>query len=260
MKRIWDGNTGRSLRFWETFFWSVLAVVLGLKAFGWIDWFVLKIMAWASYAVILVLTPLVVGFWVFHLQRFFGLADESLKHVPISPAWILLPRMAAIFLTWFRIFLPLLILLFVTGMAPSMGDYREPFGIITRFSVTFLAIFGNFEMYDGFMWESVPRFILIDLCALCYLVGGVTAPIAWGFCMATCFRISPIGYFISFMFYYLFPVAIIWGAKSVYNPFRMFSTDLYPEVYLIIIMQGLSFAAITCLCIRVTCFLMGRRL
>lgn len=110
-RRIWSG---RGASFWEILFWSVFALYLGFWFFKLVPYKVEYWLFLSSVVLIPAITPLVVGIGVYKSHVNVGMADESLKSVPLKPIQVLGPRMLAVFLTWVQFIMPLILIAIIT--------------------------------------------------------------------------------------------------------------------------------------------------
>ncbi|MCX6647473.1 MAG: hypothetical protein NTY09_14100 [bacterium] len=258
--RIWDGDPGRGVRFWETFFWSVLAVFAGFTIFGWVDPLIVRATAWITYAILILLTPLAIGTWVYRVHTSVGSADESLRALPLKPREILLPRMRAVLFTWVRIFLPILLLVIEANLIPLFRGIFDPIWALSGF---YYSIFNTtkWHVMNHVVSESRLVTFFLVLATPCYIIGYVTAPLAWGFWLATRFRLSSAGYFFNFMSYYLCLGGIFWvgqnGHGSQHGSVNInIGPFIYEFTYLIL---GLTLLIMTWLCYSSSCYFRGRQ-
>lgn len=260
-RRIWDGDAGRGVRFWETFLWSAFALFIGLTTFGFIEHWISYGLAWVCGIIIIVLTPMTIGAWVYRAHASAGNADESLRALPLRPSEILMPRMKAVLVTWFRIYTPLVLLLVVAGMIPSIAELRNPIGFLTMFTYTVLIKIPEYYLNTRSIPDSIlTRWFFFVLAAI-FFGGGVTAPIAWGFWWATRFRYSAAGFIFSYFFYYVL-VGILIRTIYVSHKFTGFGYGIPSPWFLnygTLFIQSISFALITILCLRISFWVLGRR-
>jgi hypothetical protein len=258
--RIWDGDHGRGVRFWETFFWSVLAIFAGFSIFGWVDPLIVRATAWITYAILILITPLAIGTWVYRVHTSVGSADESLRALPLKPREILFPRMRAVLFTWVRIFLPIVLILIFTGLTPPFTIITDPISVMLNY---YYSIFYSSRWYvmGHIGYESLLATLILGVATPCYLIGYVTAPAAWGLWLATRFRFSTAGYFFGFMSYYLALGGLLWAVHFAYGAKTWFTGEMNGPFYneYIYTMVGASFLIVTWLCYRTSCDLLGRR-
>ena len=260
-RRIWDGDAGRGVRFWETFLWSAFALYFGLNTFGFIENYIRYGLAWGSEIFIFLLTPMTIGAWVYRAHASAGSADESLRALPLRPSEILMPRMKAVLVTWLRIYTPLVLMLIVAGMIPSIGEYKNPIGILASFAYSILTDLPNFWLYPVSISDSIFVNIFIIALAAIFLGGGVTAPIAWGFWWATRFKYSATGFIFSYFFYYIligFLMSVISWSHGLAGIGYGIPAPWFLK-YGTLFLQAVSLGLITFLCVRISFWVLGRR-
>ena len=216
--RAWDRiGKSRLLVAWELIAWSFIAVRLGPDIFGFYTAkFARDAAVWVWLAPI-VLSPFLIGPWVYR-AHVSGLAqDDSIKTLPIRPATIIRARMAAVGWIWLRVFGPLI--LFTVRMY-CLPDIEK----LTRYDVSelvedFFNIGGASYLYLS-RWGLPIEFDEIAIIVLFgfLLIGWFTFPLAWGMYLGT--RIGKIAwaYYVTYFLYPLVPVGL---AAAIAHSYRL---------------------------------------
>ena len=168
--------------------------------------------------------------------------------------------MLAVLGTWARIFIPVVLIFVITGLGPFISRATYQANLTASIFFNLMMNISSFDS-DRYLGDSMLTIVMINLGGPLYLVGAVTAPIAWGFWLATRFRFSSAGYFFSFMAYYLALGGIL---QASYVAYLTHSTRASASMWGAIdaytfFMIGMSFPIITWLCFYTTCDILRRR-
>ncbi len=191
LNRIWSG---RAIRFWEVFSWTVLAIYLGFRIADYRLFYIERGAFIVAYLVLFILTPLVVPAWVYRTHMIAGAADEFMKTAPVAAFKVLGSRFVAILVTWLRIFGPWIVVLVLTHEYTFDGYFIHPFDRWKYATIGHLLHFPYLKGWDP-DWLVLPSGTLVSsffqVLAVCNVIGWLMLPIAWGFLWGTIFRRAP---------------------------------------------------------------------
>jgi hypothetical protein len=157
---------------WGTVAWCIAAAIVALTLWPYTYTRVIVIpeqlyrpLFWIfvdSFKVYFALTPIVIGLAVYRSHVSAGMGDESLRDVPLKPHQLLLPRMAAVGLTWLQFAAPLAFLFIAwpiqTNNMLDMPEWlRESFLMeAVRCIMIFVQVvgWGLLWLTWGFWWGS----------------------------------------------------------------------------------------------------------
>lgn len=216
-----------------------------------------------SFYVLVVITPIVIGAWIYRVHVTAGSADESLRAVPLKPLGILLPRMGVVFLSWIRLMLPVLIIYFygLFILMPSLFPHASEH-VLVRTTIGWLYSSG-LQYFIHAVPSWIARQVIMIFLGGLWGVGFVTVPIAWGFWWASRFRYSAAGYFSSFFMWVVLAVIIVLLIQSNYS----FQVSAYgrhifqssDRIYRMATVQGFLWPVMTAVFIGMACYVVGRR-
>jgi hypothetical protein len=237
-RRIWSI---RAVVVWETILWSILALYLGLLT-GDLRFvpFSTYVMA-ALYWLVIMTTPIVIAVWITHVHITTGSADNALLSTSIAPLHVITPRFFAIFLSYIRLYAPLVILILVLGDQLHKGMYPWINERMMRLSVSYL--FGNVIQprfrpdFGLIVWHY--WYVVLALNVTQFL-GWAGMPTAWGLWWSSEFRGKPIAFLFMFAVYLVFPVFLIWVA-ALLGPqqwFGLLAVGLAPILFTLMFFIG----------------------
>ena len=103
------GNS-RLLTVWEVVIWSAFAAHVGFDIFGFyspdIDSRISEDMFWVA----VLLSPILIGPWIYRVSSAGGVGDDALRIVPVTPRTIVGARISAVLYMWARMIGPLVMI------------------------------------------------------------------------------------------------------------------------------------------------------
>jgi hypothetical protein len=101
--RIWSSRTLRGL---DVIFWSVMAIYITAILNHFDSYMITRHLFAGSRLALGLLTPMLIGAWVYRIHASVGIADDSLRTVPEHPIRILWSRMLAVMVSWAQFSVP----------------------------------------------------------------------------------------------------------------------------------------------------------
>ena len=151
-RRVWRS---KALQFWEIFFWSCIAVILGFAAYGYLFITFLYMGITLLIVMYLFFVPVTVGVWSYQIHEHFNLPDEVIRSTPMPASEIINARIKAVWLTIIRVYGPptilfvatFTVLLAVQSYRFRQTNFSEIFAYISS-AILFIAWFA-FPVYWG---------------------------------------------------------------------------------------------------------------
>lgn len=222
-RSIWDGKFSLIPGILEIILWTYLAVDFGLNIFTYHGFDHYNGDFNLSYWLVVILTPVLIGMFAYRVNIETRESNEILNTVPLKPFQIMLPRMTVVLLSWLRVLLPLIILLIVTHELCYMHDIHHPFERWLRTAYWQAMVFpyeGPTCWRYGIFFEPSfplsrlddPNILLMDklspgwiamvlLFGFSRIIGWVTLPLTWGFCIMSFIKKQPGFYLLLFILY-----------------------------------------------------------
>lgn len=284
-KSIWSGKFSRILRLLEIIFWTFLAVVIGGWVFTYHGFNHFNQMFNLSYWTLVILTPILIGPFVYRVNTETRESAMILNTTPLRPHQILLPRMAAVLLSWFRVLLPLIILFVVTHELCYMNDIPDTFERWLRTAWWQAMVFPYegascwrypeifFESYFPLSRLDNPLILLKDKLPIGWslmvlfwgysrMLGWILLPVSWGFCILSVVKKKPALYLYFYLLYLLVLFVVMYFDRiqiwkySIFNYEFDFPHIMHSYLYLLTSPLALLLAIIV---YNVTLDLMERR-
>jgi hypothetical protein len=255
--RIW---TGRLLPASETILWSIVAVYAGFAYFELTssntDFFIEK----ASLYGLLIATPLIAGYAIMRGHVNVGMADESLRNVPLTPSQVLFPRFLAAMLTWLQIAGPFVIAYVVyTVIAALTYGFNNEFpsmNIILPLVKLFLSTDVLSEFRDGspvpVPFEETILYVLVFF----QIIGYGALPVSWGMWWGTRFQHRGGPFLLAFFSYVILPVGLYFFIRQDYLGLFL---PRPLEYWAIVLLTGLSGIVLSIIFFALACRDWARR-
>lgn len=263
-RRIWAGSAASFL---EILIWSIFALYLGFWFFKLVPYRVEYWLFLSAEVLIPVLTPFIIGIAIFKTHVNVGMADESLKSVPLKPIQVLGPRMLAVFLTWVRYMLPLVLIVIVSEIAViNFDSVSISRGIdVVMFKdrlldtlTTVLYMHANLGKIISYNYEDImmPGNIEFYWLGIAQIFGWGLLPLTWGFLWASVFQRRGGIFILTYIAYLIFP-AIIFIAFIQFQSIGYSYSDALFDVKLCIL--GLSGPIFSIIIFLLTLFIWQKR-
>ncbi|MCX6644984.1 MAG: hypothetical protein NTY09_01285 [bacterium] len=230
-RRIWAGSAASFL---EIFIWSIFALYLGFWCFKLVPYRVEYWLFLSAEVLIPGLTPFIIGIAIFKTHVNVGTADESLKSVPLKAIQVLGPRMLAVFLTWVRYMLPLVLIVVVSEI--SVINVDSAFYVNSLNSLIFQDPLLDKITSILYMHANLGKIILYKseyfikpwiferyLLGIAQIIGWGLLPLTWGFLWASVFQRRGGIFILAFIAYLIFPAIIFLATYQI----RSFTYSYY---------------------------------
>ncbi len=245
-----------SIYIWEIIAWSFLGWRLGSDFWGHHNEGTAKVMAIFFWWATVVLSPMLIGPWIYHVHVRTQTLDDNIKILPITPATFLGARIAAVGLLWLRVFGPLLLTSFHL-YSTQVGDYfsMQRWNYISLKGLEFFdwLLLTNRPDLLGMLKENILIALLFTMVA-----GWFTLPFCWGIYWGTRIRGNVFYYYIAYYSYLVITLAYIGVAGLVPG----ISTHKFMDIGFSMFwssLVGLSGLIISVIMFWLACRLMGRR-
>jgi len=207
-RRIWRG---RLLPVSETILWSVVALHTALAIYHLTPQMADALMWETSKYGFLIITPLLTGWSILKAHVNVGMADASLRIVPITPWQVLSARFSAIMLTWIQLVAPFV---FITLAQYWIIQYiyngpliETPLARMARDILLLLLSDLSTEFRYGSPLTIQQEETVVSILGILQLAGFGALPVTWGLWWGTRFQHKGGPFLLAFAAYVIFPIA-----------------------------------------------------
>ena len=224
--RIWSS---KALNYWETFFWILLAIYLGLLTVG------MRYLVMVSIPLVVIYWGTVfsgfilIGVWIYRAHFSSGASDELLLATPVPAVTIIGARFRAIFLSALRLYLPLILLLIAMGNVllgdryPNIAERWDHIGAAQLFFMLNGDSDFNFVLPD----PAENTLFLMAFLMVVQIFGLGTLLVSWGLWCANRFHNNSNSFFAGYFSSILLPIALMWFTGVSKDPTNGIGPDIH---------------------------------